>query len=193
MATIKQKQTAANKILRINKKSYSRKAELFLNALVDDKANQYFFCDYMGVKTSEKIIDEQNLKLLDFENYNFINNSLIKSYCLDVDLSKYKKVKCDLKSLKAEKKWFKENKNGFNSNVFLYDFHFCDNSAIVNIDYLITLLTIIDEADIYIPSQITKPIIIKNDNSIGLLLQVRPSEKTAEIFAKRDKEFRYVE
>lgn len=193
MATIKQKQTAANKILKINKKSYNSKAELFSSALVDDKANQYYFCNYMGVKTSEKIIDEQDLKLLDFENYNFINNSLIKTYCLDVDLSKYKEVKCDLKSLKAEKKWYKENKNGFNSNVFLYDFHFCDNSAIVNIDYLITLLTIIDEADIYIPSQITKPIIIKNDNSIGLLMQVRPSEKTAEIFAKRDKEFGYVE
>lgn len=63
----------------------------------------------------------------------------------------------------------------------------------VNIDYLITLLTIIDEADIYIPAQITEPIVIKNDNSIGLLLQVRPSEKTAEIFAKRDKEFKYVD
>lgn len=193
MATIKQKQTAANKILRINKKSYSSKSELFSNALVDDKANQYYFCDYMGVKTSEKIIDEQDLKLLDFENYNFINNSLIKTYCLDVDLSKYKKVKCDLKSLKAEKKWYKENKNGFNSNVFLYDFHFCDNSAIVNIDYLITLLTIIDEGEIYIPSQIAKPIIIKNNNSIGILLQCRPSEKTAEIFANRDEEFRYVD
>lgn len=193
MATIKQKQTAANKILKINKKSYSNKAELFLSALVDDKENQYYFCDYMGVKTSEKIIDEQELKLLDFENYNFINNSLIKTYCLDVDLSKYKKVKCDLKSLKAEKKWYKENKNGFNSNVFLYDFHFCDNFAIVNIDYLITLLTIIDEGEIYIPSQIAKPIIIKNNNSIGILLQCRPSEKTAEIFEKRDKEFKYVD
>ena len=151
MATIKQKQTAANKILRISKKSHSYKAELFSNTLTtDDKENQYYFCDYMGVKTSEKIIDEQDLKMLDFENYNFINNSLIKTSCLDVDLSKYKKVKCDLKSLKAEKKWYKENKNGFNSNVFLYDFHFCDNSAIVNIDYLITLLTIIDEGEIYI-------------------------------------------
>lgn len=188
-----EKQTAVNKILRISKKSHSYKAELFSNALTDDKKNQYYFCDYMGVKTSEKIIDEQDLKLLDFDNYNFINNSLIKSYCLDVDLSKYKEVKCDLKSLKAEKKWNKENKNGFNSKVFLYDFHFSDNSAIVNIDYLITLLTIIDEGTIYIPPQITKSIIIKNDNSIGVLLQCRPSDKTAEIFAKRDKEFKYVE
>ena len=121
MATLKQKQTAANKILRINKKSYSSKAELFSSALVDDKANQYYFCGYMCVKTSEKIIDEQNLKLLDFENYNFINNSLIKTYCLDVDLSKYKKVKCDLKSLKAEKKWCKENKNGLSSNIFFLE------------------------------------------------------------------------
>lgn len=190
MATIKQKQTAANKILRINKKSYSSKAELFSNALVDDKENQYYFCSYMGVKTSEKIIDEQDLKLLNFENYNFINNSLIKTYCLDVDLSKYKKIKCDLKSLKSEKKWFK---NKFNTNVCLYDFHFSDNSSIVNIDYLITLLTIIDEADIYIPPQITKPIVIQNDNSIGILMPYRPSEKTAEIFAKRDKEFKYVD
>lgn len=170
MATIKQKQTAANKILRISKKSYSSKAELFSNALVDDKENQYYFCDYMGVKTSEKIINEQDLELLDFENYNFINNSLIKTYCLDVDLSKYKKVKCDLKSLKAKKKWFK---NKFNTNVCLCDFHFSDNSAMVNIDYLITLLTIIDDADIYIPPQITKPIVIKNNNSIGILLQCR--------------------
>lgn len=192
MATLKQKQTAANKILRISKKSHSYKAELFSSALTDDKENQYYFCDYMGVKTNEKIIDEQDLKLLDFDNYNFINNSLIKSYCLDVDLSKYKEVKCDLKSLKAEKKWNKENKNSLNSNVFLYDFHFSDNSAMVNIDYLITLLTIIDEGKIYIPPQITKPIIIKNDNSIGILLQVRPSNKTDEIFAKRDKEFKYV-
>lgn len=194
MATIKQKQTAANKILRINYPTYGiERREYFADALVDNEGNQYYFCDYMGVKTSEKIIDEQDLKLLDFENYNLINNSLIKSYCLDVDLLKYKKVKCDLKSLKAEKKWYKENKNGFNSNVFLYDFHFSDNSAIVNIDYLITLLTIIDEAYIYIPSQITKPIVIKNDNSIGILLQCKPSEKTAEIFAKRDKEFTYVD
>lgn len=195
MATIKQKQAAANKILRINKKSYSSKAELFSNALVDDdnKVNQYYFCNYMGVKTSEKIINEQDLKLLDCENYNFINNSIIKTYCLDVNLSKYKKVKCDLKSLKAEKKWYKENKNGFNSNIFLYDFHFSDNSTIVNINYLITLLTIINDADIYIPLQIIKPIIIKNDNSIGILLQCRPSEKTSEIFAKRDKEFTYVD
>lgn len=192
MATTKQKQTAVNKILRISKKSHSSKAELFSNALTDDKENQYYFCDYMGVKTNEKIIDEQDLKLLDFDNYNFINNSLIKSYCLDVDLSKYKEVKCDLKSLKAEKKWSKENKNKWGSNYF-YDFHFGDNSAIVNIDYLITLLTIIDEGKIYIPPQITKPIIIKNDDSIGILLQCRPSEKTAEIFAKRDKEFKYVE
>lgn len=99
MATLKQKQTAVNKILRINKKSYSSKAELFSSALVDDKTNQYYFCDYMGVKTSEKIIDEQDLKLLDFENY----------------------------------------------------------------------------------------------NSIGILMPYRPSEKTVEIFAKRDKEFRYVD
>ena len=190
MATIKQKQAAANKILRINKKSYSNKSELFSNALIDNEGNQYYFCNYMGVKTSEKIIDEQDLKLLDFENYNFINNSLIRAYCLDVDLSKYKKVKRDLKSLKAEKKWFK---NKFNTNVCLYDFHFSDNSAMVNIDYLITLLTIIDEGDIYIPPQITYPIVIKNDNSIGILLQCRPSEKTAEIFAKRDKEFKYVD
>lgn len=191
MATIKQKQTAANKILRISKKSHSSKAELFSSALTDDKENQYYFCDYMGVKTNEKIF-EQDLKLLDFDNYNFINNSLINSYCIDIDLSKYKEVKCDLKSLKAEKKWNKENKNSLNSNVFLYDFHFSDNSAIVNIDYLITLLTIIDEGKIYIPPQITKPIIIQNDNSIGVLLQCRPSDKTAEIFAKRDKEFTYV-
>lgn len=189
MATIKQKQTAANKILRINKKSYSSKAELFSSALVDNEGNQYYFYNYMGVKTSEKIIDEQDLKLLNFENYNFINNSLIKTYCLDVDLSKYKKIKCDLKSLKSEKKWFK---NKFNTNVCLYDFHFSDNSSIVNIDYLITLLTIIDEADIYIPPQITKPIVIQNDNSIGILMPYRPSERTAEIFAKRDKEFKYV-
>lgn len=193
MATLKQKQTAANKILKINKKSYSSKAELFSSALVDDKKNQYYFCNYMGVKTSEKIIDEQNLKLLDFENYNFINNSLIKTCCLDVDLSKYKKVKCDLKSLKAEKKWCKENKNGLRSNIFLYDFHFSDNSAIVNIDYLVTLLTIIDGADIYIPPQITNPIVIQNDNSIGILMQCMPSKKAAEIFAKRDKEFKYVD
>ena len=189
MATLKQKQTAANKILRISKKSHSSKAELFSNALTDDKENQYYFCDYMGVKTSEKIF-EQDLKLLDFDNYNFINNSLIKSYCLDVDLSKYKEVKCDLKSLKAEKKRWKENK--ISSNVFLYDFYFSDNSAIVNIDYLITLLTIIDEGKIYIPPKNTKPIVIKNDNSIGILMQCRPSDKTAEIFAKRDKEFKYV-
>lgn len=194
MATIKQEQMAANKILKINYPTYGiKRKEYFGEALVDNEGNQYYFCDYMGVKTSEKIIDKQDLRLLDFENYNFINNSLIKTYCLDVDLSKYKKIKCDLKSLKAEKKWYKENKNGFNSNVFLYDFHFCDNSVIVNIDYLITLLTIIDEADIYIPSQITIPIVIKNDNSIGILLQCKPSEKTAEIFAKRDKEFKYVD
>ena len=191
MATIKQKQTAANKILKINYPTYGiKRREYFTDALVDNEGNQYCFCDYMGVKTSEKIIDEQDLKLLDFENYNLINNSLIKTYCLDVDLSKYKKIKCDLKSLKAEKKWFK---NKFNTNVCLYDFHFSDNSAIVNIDYLITLLTIIDEADIYIPPQITKPIVIKNDNSIGILLQCKPTEKTAEIFAKRDKEFKYVD
>ena len=47
MATIKQKQTAANKILRINKKSYSSKAELFSSALVDDKGNQYNFILYL--------------------------------------------------------------------------------------------------------------------------------------------------
>ena len=104
-------------------------------------------------------------------------------------MSKYKKDECDLKLLKAEKKWFK---NKFKANVCLYDFHFIDNSAIVNIDYLITLLTIIDEADIYIPPQITMPIVIKNDNSIGILLQCKPSDKIAEIFAKRDKEFKYV-
>ena len=51
----------------------------------------------------------------------------------------------------------------------------------------------VDEADIYIPSQITIPIVIKNDNSIGILLQCKPSEKTAEIFAKRDKEFKYID
>ena len=192
MTTLKQKQTAANKILRINKKSYSSKAELFSSALVDDKENQYYFCNYMGVKTSEKIIDKQDLKLLDFENYNFINNSLIKTYCLDVDLSKYKKVKCDLKSLKAEKKWSKENKNKWYSS-YLYDFHFCDNSAIVNIDYLIILLTIIEDADIYIPLHSTKPLVIKNDNSIGILFPVRLNDKMAEIFAKRDKEFKYVD
>lgn len=191
MATIKQKQTVANKILKINYPTYGiKRREYFADALVDNEGNQYYFCDYMGVKTSEKIIDEQDLKLLDFENYNLINNSLIKSYCLDVDLLKYKKVKCDLKSLKAEKKWFK---NKFNTNVCLYDFHFSDNSAMVNIDYLITLLTIIDEGEIYIPPQITYPIVIKNNNSIGILLQCRPSEKTAEIFAKRDKEFEYVD
>lgn len=193
MATLKQKQTAANKILKINYPTYGiNRREVFSNALVDNEDNQYYFCDYMGVKTSKKIIDKQDLRLLDFDNYNLINNSLIKSYCLDVDLSKYKKIKCDLKSLKAEKKWYKENKNGFNSNVFLYDFHFCNNSAIVNIDYLITMLTIIDEGTIYIPPQITKPIVIKNDNSIGILLQCKPSDKIAEIFAKRDKEFKYV-
>ena len=194
MTTIKQKQTAANKILKINYPAYGiKRREWFGNALVDNEDNQYYFCDYMGVKTSKKIIDKQDLRLLDFDNYNLINNSLIKSYCLDVDLSKYKKIKCDLKSLKAEKKWYKENKNGFNSNVFLYDFHFCNNSAIVNIDYLITMLTIIDEGTIYIPPQITKPIVIKNDNSIGILLQCKPSDKTAEIFAKRDKEFKDVD
>ena len=193
MATIKQKQTAANKILKINYPTYGiKRREYFADALVDNEGNQYYFCDYMGVKTSEKIIDKQDLTPLDFDISNFIDN-ILNNYCVNVDLSKYKKVKCDLKSLKAEKKWYKENKNGFNSNVFLYDFHLCDNSAIVNIDYLITLLTIIDEADIYIPSQIAKPIIIKNNNSIGILLQCRPSEKTAEIFAKRDKEFKYVD
>lgn len=194
MATLKQKQTAANKILNINYPTYGiKKREYWTDALIDNDGNQYYFCDYMGVKTNEKIIDEneQDFNLLDFENYNYINDFL-NSYCLDVDLSQYKEVKCDLKSLKAEKKWYKENKNGFNSKVFLYDFHFGDNSAIVNIDYLITLLTIINEGNIYIPPQITKPIIIKNNNSIGVLLQCRPSDKTAEIFAKRDKEFKYV-
>lgn len=78
MATIKQKQTAANKILRINYPTYGiKRKECFSEALVDNEDNQYYFCDYMGVKTSEKIIDKQELKLLDFENYNFINNSLI--------------------------------------------------------------------------------------------------------------------
>lgn len=193
MATLKQKQTAANKILRINYPTYGiKRREYFADALVDNEGNQYYFCDYMGVKTSEKIIDEQNLKLLDFENYNFINNFSIKTYCLDVDLSKYKKVKCDLKSLKAEKKWSKENKNKWYSS-YLYDFHFCDNSTIVNIDYLIILLTIIEDADIYIPLHTTKPLVIKNDNSIGILCPVRPNDKIAEIFAKRDKEFRYVD
>lgn len=194
MATLKQKQTAANKILKVNYPTYGiKRREYWGNALVDNEGNQYYFCNYMGVKTSEKIIDEQDLKLLDFENYNLINNSLIKSYCLDVDLSKYKKVKCDLKSLKAEKKWYKENKKKYSPNIFLYDFHFCDNSTIVDIDYLITLLTIIDEGDIYIPPQIIKPIVIKNDNSIGILMQCKPSDETAEIFAKRDKEFKYVD
>lgn len=87
----------------------------------------------------------------------------------------------------------KENKKKYSPNIFLYDFHFCDNSTIVDIDYLITLLTIIDEGDIYIPPQITKPIVIKNDNSIGILMQCKPSDETAEIFAKRDKEFKYVD
>lgn len=193
MATIKQKQSAVNKILRINYPTYGNKRrEYWSDVLIDNDGNQYYFCEYTGVKTNEKIIiDEPNLKLLDFENYNFINNFL-NNYWVDVDLSKYKEVNCDLKSLKVEKKWSRENKNGFNSKVFLYDFHFGDNSTIVNIDYLITLLTIIDEGIIYIPPKVTEPIIIKNDNSIGILFQVKPSNKTAEIFAKRDKEFKYV-
>lgn len=82
MATIKQKQAAVNKILKINYSTYGNKRrEYWADSLVDDDGNQYYFCDYIGVKTSEKIIDEQNLKLLDFENYNFINNFLKKILC----------------------------------------------------------------------------------------------------------------
>lgn len=191
MATIRQKQTAVNKILKLSKKWCNR--EIFSHPMTDDSDNQYYFNCYMGVKTSEKIIDKQDLTPLDFDTSNYIDN-ILNNYCVNVDLSKYKEVKCDLKSLKAEKKWSKENKNKWGSNYY-YDFNTYDSEhcTIVNIDFLITLLTIIDEGKIYIPSTITKPIIIQNDNSIGILCQVRPSDKTAEIFAKRDKEFRYVE
>ena len=63
MATLKQKQTAANKILRISKKNNTGSwKEIYIKPCIDNNNNQYIVCDYMAIKTTGQIypIEECN-------------------------------------------------------------------------------------------------------------------------------------
>lgn len=65
---------------------------------------------------------------------------------------------------------------------------------LVNIDYLIAMLTIIDNGIVYCGNK-TSHIYVVNNNSIGAICPIEKGKNSylAEIFAKRDKEFKYVE
>lgn len=186
MATIKQKQTAANKILRISKKNNNGSCEdIYIKPCIDDNNNQYVVCDYMAIKTTEEIYPIEECNQLYDHNISFLEN------IFNIDLKKYKKINVDIKELKAEKKWLKENNGG--SKQIIYDFHnYGALTPLVNIDYLTTMLTIVDNGSVYISNKLDAIYII-NDNSIGVVMPIREAKNSnlAEIFAKRDKEFKY--
>lgn len=189
MATIKQKQTAANKILRINKKNHTgTRKDIYIKPCIDDYNNQYMVCDYMVVKTSEQIYPIEECKQLYQYNMPVLNT------IFDVDLTEYKEINVNIKELKAEKKYLKENNNG--NKQIIYDFHNYDDelTPLINIDYLITMLTIIDNGVVYVGNKISNIYVI-NDNSVGVICPMRKVKNSdlAEIFAKRDKEFKYVD
>lgn len=188
MVTLKQKQTAANKILRISKKNnIGSHKEIYTKPCIDDD-NQYIVCDYMAVKTTEQIYDIDECNQLYQHNISFLNA------IFNVDLTKYKKINIDIKELKAEKKYLKENNNG--SKQVIYDFHnYGDKlTPLVNIDYLITMLTIVNNGIVYYGNK-TSHIYVVNNNSIGVICPIEKGKNSylAEIFAKRDKEFKYVD
>ena len=189
MATIKQKQTAANKILRISKKNNNGSyKEIYVKPCIDDNNNQYMVCDYMTVKTIEQIYPIEECNQLYQYNMQFLDT------IFNIDLKNHTKINVDIKELKAEKKYLKENNNG--NKLIIYDFHnYGDKlTPLVNIDYLITMLTIIDNGVVYLGNK-TSYIYIVNDNSVGVICPMRQAENNylSEIFAKRDKEFKYVE
>lgn len=64
-------------------------------------------------------------------------------------------------------------------------------TPLVNIDYLITMLTIIDDGIVYYGNK-TSYIYVINDTSIGIICPIREAKNSdlAKIFAKRDKEFK---
>ena len=99
-----------------------------------------------------------------------------------------------LKEIKDEKKYLKENNNG--NKQIVYDFHnYGDKlTPLVNIDYLIAMLTIIDNGIVYCGNE-TSYIYVINDNSVGVICPIRKAKNSdlAKIFAKRDKEFKYVD
>lgn len=189
MATIKQKQTAANKILRISKNNNTGIwNDIYIKPCIDDYNNQYMVCDYMAVKTAKQIYPIEECNQLYQYNISFLNA------IFNVDLTKYKKINIDIKELKAEKKYLKENNNG--SKQVIYDFHnYGDKlTPLVNIDYLITMLTIVNNGIVYYGNK-TSHIYVVNNNSIGVICPIEKGKNSylAEIFAKRDKEFKYVD
>lgn len=188
MATLKQKQTAANKILRISKKNnIGIWNDIYIKPCIDDYNNQYMVCDYMAVKTTEQIYPIEECNQLYQHNMSFLN------IIFDIDLTKHKEINVNIKELKAEKKYLKENNNG--NKQIIYDFHnYGDKlTPLVNIDYLITMLTVIDNGVVYVGNKISNIYVI-NDNSVGVICPIRKTENNylAKIFAKRDKEFKYV-
>lgn len=187
MATIKQKQTAANKILRISKKNNNGSyKDIYIKPCIDDNNNQYMVCDYMAIKTTEEIYPIEECNQLYNHNISFLDN------IFNIDLKEYKKINVDIKELKAEKKYLKENNNG--SRQIIYDFHNYGDALtpLVNIDYLIAMLTIVDNGAVYISNKLGAIYII-NDNSISVVMPIREAKNSnlAEIFAKRDREFKY--
>lgn len=189
MATLKQKQAAANKILRISKKNNAGSwKEIYIKPCIDDNNNQYMVCDYMAVKTTEQIY------LIECCNQLYQHNMPFLDTIFDIDLTEHKKINVNIKELKAEKKYLKENNNG--NKQIVYDFHnYGDKlTPLVNIDYLIAMLTIIDNGIVYYGNK-TSYIYVINDNSVGIICPIREAKNSelAEIFAKRDKEFTYVD
>ena len=189
MATIKQKQTVANKILRISKKNNTGSwKDIYIKPCIDNNNNQYMVCDYMAIKTTEYIYPIEECNQLYQHNMPFLDT------IFNIDLKNHKKINVNIKELKAEKKYLKENNNG-NKQV-IYDFHnYGDKlTPLVNIDYLIAMLTIIDNGVVCFGNK-TSNIYVINDNSVGVICPIREAKNSdlAEIFAKRDKEFKYVD
>lgn len=98
MATIKQKQTAANKILRISKKNNKGSyKDIYIKPCIDDNNNQYIVCDYMAVKLTEQIYPIEECNQLYQYNMSFLN------IIFNNDFKNHTKINVDIKKLKAEK------------------------------------------------------------------------------------------
>ena len=88
MATLKQKQTAANKILRISKKNNTGSwKEIYIKPCIDNNNNQYIVCDYMAIKTTGQIYPIEECNQLHQHNMPFLDT------IFNIDLKKQKKKK----------------------------------------------------------------------------------------------------